>query len=282
MSLVSTLAKVAVGIAMAKGVSHLARNGLPGSGGQTGSARGGGGAGHGLEGMMGQILGGGRSSGTGTQSTSGGQGGGLGDLLGGGLGSLMNQLGGARTSGRTGPAPGGLGDLLGSLTGGGGAGLGGLLGGLIGGGAASGGLGSILNRVADRADPEKDGQATIDHPAPEQEMAAALMISAMVQAAKCDGKLDDDERRKLMGHMQDADEDEIKFVNDLLAAPVDVEALVKQVPRGMEEQVYLMSILAINVDDPAEIDYLAKLADALGIDPARATAIEDKAGAQAT
>ena len=35
MSLVKTLAKVAIGVAVAKGVSHIAKNGLPGAGGAT-------------------------------------------------------------------------------------------------------------------------------------------------------------------------------------------------------------------------------------------------------
>ena len=35
MSLVSTLAKVAIGVAIAKGVSHVAKNGLPGAGSTT-------------------------------------------------------------------------------------------------------------------------------------------------------------------------------------------------------------------------------------------------------
>ena len=316
MSLVSTLARVAMGVALAKGVSHIARNGLPGSA-RAGSAPqqpgvGGraGGAGSGLEGMMDEILGRGRGTGgspaggmaqagsprgsgmgTGGMSSGGmgsggmgsggmGSGGGIGDLLGGGLGSILSQLGGSRAPGRTGPAPGGLGDLLGSLTGrSGGGGIGGLLGGLVAGGAGSGGLGAILNRVAARADEPAAAQApTIEHPAPEQEMAAAVMISAMVQAAKCDGTLDDAERERLMQHMGDADPAEVKFVNDLLAAPVDLDGLVRQVPRGMEEQVYLMSLMAIDVDSPAETDYLTRLAQALGIASDRVDDIHRTAG----
>ena len=104
------------------------------------------------------------------------------------------------------------------------------------------------------------------------------MISAMVQAAKCDGTLDDAERERLMQHMGDADPAEVKFVNDLLAAPVDLDGLVRQVPRGMEEQVYLMSLMAIDVDSPAETDYLTRLAQALGIASDRVDDIHRTAG----
>lgn len=251
----------------------------------------GGGAGHGLENMMDEVLGSRASRqpiGDAPQQTPNG-----------GLGGLLEQLGGSQTSTRRGAAPGGLGDLIGSLTGGGGGaggglggllgglvsgsgsasggGLGGLLGGLMAGGAAgagAGSLGSLLNQALAGKEPDQP-------PTPHQEVAAALMISAMVQAAKCDGKLDDAEKQKLMGNLGDADAGEIKFVNDLLAAPVDVPGLVAQVPKGMEEQVYLMSLMAIDLDTPNEASYLDQLAKALGIDKARVNDIHAKAGAPA-
>lgn len=89
MSLVKTLAKVAIGVAMAKGVSHLAKNGLPGSGAAKPAARGTVQAGQGggfddLVGQLGGMVGGSRSG-----AQTGQQGGGLGDLLGGMLGAAV-------------------------------------------------------------------------------------------------------------------------------------------------------------------------------------------------
>ena len=290
MSLLSTLARVAVGVAVAKGVSHIARNGMPGGSPDRRTADaepgGAGGAGHGLDDMMGQILGGGSRGRTvsGQQPSSGGGllegvGGALGGMFGGssrggmsggsgsgggmlgGLGSLLNQFGNASPSQRRGQAPGGIGDLLGSLTG----------------GAAGGGLGAILGNLF-QGGPSASPAAA---PRPEEEeVAAALVISAMVQAAKCDGTLDDDERQKLMAHMGDAEPKEVKFVNDLLKAPVDVDGLVLQVPRGMEEQVYVASLMAIDLDSQAETDYLQRLSSALGLDRERVNEINRTAGAE--
>lgn len=303
MSLVSTLAKVAIGVAIAKGVSHVSKNGLPGAG--TASS------------------GSGRSS---TPKQSGGLADMMGDLLGtksggpsganaGGLGGLLEQLGtqnGAKrpapsSRNATGPASG-IEDLLGSLTGGAG-GLGGLLGGLTGAargaaGGTGGGLGDMLgsllgagttsgsagNSVGNSAggigglggmlNDIMAGNQPTQTPNAHQEVAAALMLKAMVQAAKSDGKLDQSEKQKLMDSLGDADPQEIAFVNDLLAQPVDVAALVDAVPRGLEEQVYLMSLMAIDLDSQHEAQYLHDLASALGLDKDLINAIHHQAGAQ--
>ena len=51
-----------------------------------------------------------------------------------------------------------------------------------------------------------------------------------------------------------------------MAAPVDPEALAKEVPKGLESQVYLMSLLAIDLDHEDEARYLDRLARALNLD----------------
>ena len=332
MSLISTLAKVAIGIAVAKGVSTLAKGGF--GGGQTaGSAGNGtpmgdtfspksGSSGGGLSDMMGDLLGGGRG-GTGGAST--GSGGGLGgmfdqlpdaankktsgknranaptsidDMLGGGstggggLGDLLGgMLGGASAGGRTaggaqggGSGSGGLGDLLGGMLGGsaaggttsqastGGGGLGDLLGAVLGGaavGGAGGGLGGMLNKAL-------TGNATAqEEPNHAQELAAGLMLKVMIQAVKCDGALDDDEKKKLMASLSDATQAEMKFVNAELAAPLDIEGLARQIPQGMEAQAYMMSLMAINLDNRNEAQYLNSLAQALELEKDQVNAIHD-------
>jgi uncharacterized membrane protein YebE (DUF533 family) len=102
----------------------------------------------------------------------------------------------------------------------------------------------------------------------------------MVQAAKSDGKLDQDEKQKLMQNLGDADPKEIAFVNELLAQPVNIQDLVDAVPHGLEEQVYLMSLMAIDLDSQAEAQYLHDLATALGLDQTLVNQIHDQAGAQ--
>ncbi|WP_299297708.1 DUF533 domain-containing protein [uncultured Tateyamaria sp.] len=261
MSLMKTLAKVAIGVAVAKGASAMMKN-RDGAPGQASSAGG-------LGGLLGGLSGGG--------SAAGGAGG-LQDMLGG-------LMGGGQGAGSAG-GMGGLGGLLEGLGGGGqGGGLQGMLGGLAGGagaggllGALSGGLaqrpasnnatfGQVLNSNFDQT-PEEPIEPTAD-----QEAAAALMLRAMIQAAKSDGQLDDAEQEKLMGQMGgDIDAEEAAFVRAEMARDVDVNALVRDVPQGMGPQVYAMSVLAIDLDSQAEAQYLHQLAQGFGMD---ASAVND-------
>ncbi len=327
MSLVSTLAKVAIGIAVAKGVSSLAKAGqggqLSGSAGR-GTPMGdtfspqGGGAGGGLSDMMGDLLGGGRGSAGSASTQSGGGLGGMFDQLpdtatkkttaknranapssiedllgggasgGGGLGDLLGgMLGGATAGGRAAGGAqggGGLGDLLGGMLGGAapggrttgaatsGGGLGDLLGAVLGGaavGGAGGGLGDMLNKAL-------TGKATAqEEPNQAQELAAGLMLKCMIQAVKCDGDLDEAEKKKLMGSLGDATQAEMKFVNAELSAPLNIEGLAKQIPQGMEAQAYMMSLMAINLDNRNEAQYLHAFAEALELEKDQVNAIHD-------
>jgi len=276
MSLMKTLAKVAIGVAVAKGASAMMQKGAQaqGSSGSDGlfrgqhSPQGDAMAGTPLEGMMDSILGGGQQGGSGglggimeqLGQSSGGSGG-LGDLLG-GL---------AQSSGTS----GGLGDLLGGLaqSGGSSGGLGGLLGGLAGTAANSGGsFGQVLNSQFD-GNPEPALQPSAD-----QDAAAALMLSAMLQAAKADGRFDEAEQRKLMEKLGDVSEQERAFVNAELQKPVDVQGLVRAIPRGLEPQVYMMSVLGIDLDSQEEAKYLHELASAIGISKEQVNHIHDQMG----
>ncbi|MEM7543942.1 MAG: tellurite resistance TerB family protein [Pseudomonadota bacterium] len=290
MSLMSTLAKVAVGVAVAKGVGHMMKK----SGNPTGTTGAGGlfegqesaaqqTSGGGLENLVGSVLGG---SG---RSAEGGASGGLGGLLeqlsgrtgGGGLNGVLGSL-----TGGSGSGGGGLGSMLGAI--GGGSGSGGGLGGLLsslgsaGGGAAAGGLGGLLGVLSSGSSGSPQGSfgevlnsAFTQNdtpeitPSAEQEVAAALMLRAMIQAAKSDGKLDDAERDKLLGKLGDASPGEIEFVQAELQAPLDVDGLAGQVPAGLEAQVYAMSVMAIDLDSQAEAQYLDRFAKSLGL-PAEA------------
>jgi len=286
MSLLKTLAKVAIGVAVAKGVSGMMKGGSSQAGGQApaGSSGGGlldsltknvggqtgqagtGGQSGGMGDLLGQVLGGGSGS---TGGASGGQAG--------GLGGLLEQLGGG--AGGAG-GKGGLGDLLGGLAGAGGAGgLGGLLGGLASKAPqqrnSGGSFGELLNESLG-----KGGEEPSVQPSADEEAMAALMLRAMIQAAKSDGKLDDNERQRLMENLKDGDQDEIEFVNRELAAPIDIDGLASQVPAGMQQQVYVMSVMGINLDEQAEAEYLHKLATAMGLDQQAVNNVHDQLGVQ--
>ncbi len=201
----------------------------------------------------------------------------------GGLGGLLENLGGAQGA----SAQGGLVGLLGGLAGGG---AGGLLGGLAsvaGAGGLLGGLtgamcnapaqnnesfGAVLNSQFDQT-PEPAIQ-----PSQDQEAAAALMLAAMIQAAKSDGTFDDAEKEKLLGQLGDVDAEEAAFVQAQMQAPVDVDNLVANTPEGLGQQVYAMSVMAIDLDTGDEAQYLHKLATAYGMQAAEVNDIHAQLG----
>ncbi len=265
MSLMGTLAKVAIGMAVAKGVKSMA------GGGRASSSTGGGGLGD----LLGQL--GGGSAG---RSQSGG---GLGDLLGqlggagqaqsggGGLGDLLGQLSGGQSAGKSGGL--GLENMMGGVfknapSAGGVGGLGGMLDSLAGKGAAggtgsggtgSGGIGDMLNQSFERFG---EPQAA---PSAEQDATAGVMLKAMLQAAKSDGRIDAAEQKALMENLGDAGPEDMEFVNQVMQAPVDAKALAREVPQGAEAQTYAMSLIACDLDSDAEAQYLNSFAVALGL-----------------
>lgn len=276
MSLAKMLTKMAVGFAVAKGMQKVSEAGGIGKV-MEGLSQAGGSGGGGLGDLMGS-LGGGSGGGA-------GGGGGLGDIMGnlaggagggaggGGLGGLLGGLAGGAGGGAAGGA-GGIGDLLGGLMGGGGGagaasvgGLGGLLGGLA---AARGGSGGGLEALLNQEQPADE---------PDEEDTAGLMIRAMVMAARSDGEIDADEQEQLMSTLgSDAGEAEMAFVRTALQAPVDPAAIAADTPKGLETQVYSMSVMAITPDNAKEANYLHGLAGALGIQPATVNEIHDNFG----
>ncbi len=262
MSLVSVLSKVAIGAIAAKGVGSML-GGNSGGGGLAsalGSMMGGGGSGGSPLGALAGMLGGGQQQG------GGGALGALANMMGGGqqqsggaLGALSNMLGGGGQQGG-----GMLAGLLGSAQQSGG--LGGLLDSLGGGG----GLGAMLNQALQGQEPE---------PSQTEEEQAALLLKAMIMAAKSDGQIDEAEQQKIAEHLGDVSPEELEVVKQAMAAPVDPEGLAASVPAGMEQQVYLMSLLGIDLDSKSEAQYLNQLAQALKISPEQANAIHEKLGA---
>ena len=269
MSLVNTLAKVAIGIAVAKGMKSLTGGSSRSSGGGIGdllgSVLGGGGSSTarrgGLEDLLGDALSGGRSSG----SSRGGIEGLLGQLSGGARSSggsmgLEDLMGGLLKGGSGAATNGGLGDLLGQLAGGGAA------------GGAAGGLGGLLTEAL-----SNKGRVQTT-PSRQEEEEAGLLIRAMMQAAKADGNIDEDEKEKLLGNLGELEQSEIDFINAEMQRPIDPHALARDVPQGMEQQVYMMSVMGINVDTQREVDYLNDLAGAMGMTSAQQRQVHQMLG----
>lgn len=230
MNLVGTLAKVAIGVMMSRGVGKMMGNNSGSSGGGLGGMLGGLASsamrqgGGGLAGMLGKALSGG-----------GAQGG-----AGGGLGGLLNSLGGSQSAGQ----------------------------------AGAGGLGGLLNQMM-------SGESAAE-PTSEQNTEAEIMLRAMINAAKSDGGVDEAEQRKILEHLgDDVTQEEIDFVKSEMAQPLDLAGFVQSVPKGLEQHVYVMSLLGIDLDSQAEAQYLDQLSNGLGISNELSNQIHEKVGVPA-
>ena len=212
-------------------------------------------------------LGGGGSSGGGTQGGSMGGLGGLGDMLGSVLGS------GGSGKGNSSLITGGLGALAGAIFGGGGGAVKGALG-----GSALALLGSLaLKALQGRGgSPDPSAQLMAGLRAPENtdeerevQSVTELTVRAMFNAAKADGQVDRDELERIIGKLSEdgLSTEEREFVNSELKKPMDTAGLIRAVPNPqVAAQVYAASLLAIEVDTDAERVYLAELASGLGLD----------------
>ena len=240
MSFLNTLTTMAVGFAAAKGVEEYNKlGGMQGISGMLQNSGAPGGLADSLGGMAQQM------------GIPGGA-----DAVKGLLGQVTGMMGGA--TGAAGAAtaaaaPAGLGGLMTALTGAGVAGsgvMGELMGSLMGGTPASSAA----------------------------EQTAQLMIRAMIQAAKADGNIDDDEKAKILGHISTSGPDETAYVQAQLAAPLDMASLVAATNASNKAQVYSASLMAIKVDSDVERAYLTQLAASLGIDKATRDAMHTAMG----
>jgi len=164
---------------------------------------------------------------------------------------------------RGGGAGGGLGGLLDSLGGAGGAAAA---------GGAAGGLGGLLNGAL-------SGQQQAEQPSQQQEETAKILIQAMVNAAKSDGQIDEDEQQKIVSNLGDeVSEEERAFVLSEMQAPLDTAGFIRNVPQSAQQQVYLMSLLAIQLDSQAEAQYLDQLREGFGMTQEASNAIHAQLG----
>jgi uncharacterized membrane protein YebE (DUF533 family) len=234
------------------------------------SALGGGGGGllDALSGMMG-----GRSAQGGdlgsilSQALGGGSGaGGLGGIL----GNVLNDAGQA-VGGKQNLALGGLGALAGALLGGGGKSMGGALG---------GGVMALLGAMAYQA-LKSGGSQKAEVPvglieprsAAEQEdleRSTEIVLKAMINAAKADGQIDQGEMQRIVGKLEETGmgPEAQRYVLTEMKNPMNTASLITAAKGRptLAAQVYAASLLAIEVDTPAEKKYLDQLAAGMGLD----------------
>jgi uncharacterized membrane protein YebE (DUF533 family) len=238
-------------------------------GGASGSGTQGGGALGGVLGNLGGMLGG--ASGKSSQS-------------GGILGNILAEAGKA-VGGTQNLALGGLGALAGSLLGGGKKSVGGALG---------GGVMALLGVMAFQALKARAGQtakvplglAVPQSKAQEAELErnTQLVLRAMLNAAKSDGQIDEGEIRRILGKVEEngVDQQARDFLVAEMKKPMETEILIAA-GKGKPElaaQLYSASLLAIEVDTPAEREYLEKLASGMRLDPEVTSRIHQIVGLQ--
>ena len=183
---------------------------------------------------------------------------------------------------------GGIGAALGVLLGGGiKGGIGGALMAILG-TAAYDALNkgkTIQEKMANKR--EQDLPVGMRPPETEDEAAALedralLALKAMIAASKADGQIDQRERERILDKLADAGaDDEVRdFVAKEAATPLDIDALVREVPdQQAAAQVYAASLLAIDVDSAAEKAYLQTLASKLGLDQQVVASLHNALGA---
>ena len=111
--------------------------------------------------------------------------------------------------------------------------------------------------------------------------AALVLVRAMIAAAKADGVIDADERGRILGRLEEdsASDEERAFVVAEMDRPLDLDGLLAAVDGpSMAAQVYAASLLAIEVDTPAERMYLQLLAARLGLDAATVASLHEQTG----
>lgn len=218
------------------------------------------------------------------------------------LGGLLNSGALSRGSGSN-----VLGSVIGALTGGGGPGggqshggqsggygLGSLIGGMLGSGQSGsgggGGMGDLFGMAMYQFGAARQGNGQLAREAArnslpsdldyaQAEQQAELLVRAMINAAKADGRVDSEEQQKIVDRLGEVTRDELEFVQRELAAPLDVQGFLRSVPRGMEQQVYAVSLMAIDLDSNPEAQYLHQLAQGVGMSAEASNRIHEQLGA---
>ncbi len=103
-----------------------------------------------------------------------------------------------------------------------------------------------------------------------QSMNETLLLDAMISAARADGHIDDEERANIEKQLNNLGVvDEIQaLIENALNKPLDPIALAKRVTSPEQAcEVYLISLLVIDVDHFMERSYLDELAKQLNLPP---------------
>jgi uncharacterized membrane protein YebE (DUF533 family) len=85
----------------------------------------------------------------------------------------------------------------------------------------------------------------------------------MLNAAKCDREISETEQQAIFKQIGDPTPDVLAYLRQEIQKPLDVREFAWSVPVGMEQKVYAISILAMDLKSQAESRYLDELAQGL-------------------
>ena len=101
----------------------------------------------------------------------------------------------------------------------------------------------------------------------------------MVYAARSDGRADRRERDNVTSRMGRLSQQERQFLEYEFSRPIDVRAFAREVPHGLEDEVYAISLTAIDLDTNREARYLRDLAQELELSRDQVNYIHNQVGA---
>ncbi|SDK76791.1 tellurite resistance TerB family protein [Microbulbifer yueqingensis] len=112
------------------------------------------------------------------------------------------------------------------------------------------------------------------------EQQADVLLQAMVAAAQADGPLAEEERQNITGTLAgELEDDELEEFRRLLAQPVDMDGVVARVnDPGTALNIYLVTAMTIDENNPREKAHLDTLAAVLGLSETATDAVGQQLG----
>ena len=104
----------------------------------------------------------------------------------------------------------------------------------------------------------------------------------MIAAANADHVIDADERTRILEHLSSMglSNEERELLNGEISRPQSADSIAREaLSRGMEQETYLVSLLAIDLDSIAERAYLSDLSGRLRLDAGTVARCHEQAGA---
>ncbi len=108
---------------------------------------------------------------------------------------------------------------------------------------------------------------------------AMALVHAMLNAAKSDGKIDRQEKQNILNRLGRQPPEVIDYLEKQMDQPLDLEGFVRSIPLGMEQQIYRISLIAIDLNTRGEANYLLDLAQGLRLKPDLCASIHQELGA---